>query len=157
LFRNSDVHSFIVGLGQLGQRYKLIEAWHELSRPPSEKEYYIDLLLFHRKLKRFVALELKIGEFKPEYKGKMEFYLTVLNEQYKENDENDAIGIIVCKSKDKTIVEYSLKTSTQPIGVATYSTSPSLPEEYRQYLPAPEVIADKLAIVKDLFNDKDEK
>ena len=123
----------------------------------SEKEYYIDLLLFHRKLKRFVALELKIGEFKPEYKGKMEFYLTVLNEQYKEDHENDAIGIIVCKSKDKTIVEYSLKTTTQPIGVATYSTSSSLPEEYRQYLPAPEVIADRLAIVKDLFGDKDEK
>jgi len=92
------------------------------------KDYYIDLLLFNRKLKRFIALELKIGEYKPEYKGKMEFYLTVLNEQYKEDDENDAIGIIVCKNKDKTIVEYSLKSTTQPIGVATYSTSPSLPE-----------------------------
>jgi len=119
-----------------------------------EKEYFIDLLLFHRKLKRFIAVELKIGEFKPEYKGKMEFYLTALNEQYKEDDENDAIGIIVCKSKDKTVVEYSLKTTTQPIGVATYSTSPYLPEEYSKYLPAPEVIAERLAIVKDLFENE---
>ncbi|MCK5522188.1 MAG: DUF1016 family protein [Thiomargarita sp.] len=117
-------------------------------------EYYIDLLLFHRKLKRFIALELKIGEFKPEYKGKMEFYLNVLNEHYKEEGENDAIGIIVCKSKDKTVVEYSLKTTTQPIGVATYSTSPALPAEYSQYLPAPEVIAERLAMVKNLFDDK---
>lgn len=119
-----------------------------------EKEYFIDLLLFHRKLKRFIAVELKIGEFKPEYKGKMEFYLMALNELYKEDDENDAIGIIVCKSKDKTVVEYSLKTTTQPIGIATYSTSTHLPEEYSKYLPAPDVIAERLAIVKDLFEDE---
>lgn len=119
-------------------------------------EYYIDLLLFHRKLRRLVALELKIGEFKPEYKGKMEFYLNVLNEHYKEEGENDAIGIIVCKSKDKTVVEYSLKTTMQPIGVATYSTSPSLPAEYSQYLPTPEVIAERLAMVKVLFDDESE-
>jgi hypothetical protein len=116
-----------------------------------EKEYFIDLLLFHRKLKRFIAVELKIGEFKPEYKGKMEFYLTALNELYK---EDDAIGIIVCKSKDKTVVEYSLKTTTQPIGVATYSTSPNLPEEYSKYLPSPELIAERLTIVKDLFENE---
>jgi predicted nuclease of restriction endonuclease-like (RecB) superfamily len=119
-----------------------------------EKEYFIDLLLFHRKLKRFIAVELKIGEFKPEYKGKMEFYLIALNERYKEDGENDAIGIIVCKSKDKTVVEYSLKTTTQPIGIATYSTSTHLPEEYSKYLPAPDVIAERLAIVKDLFEDE---
>jgi len=58
--------------------------------------------------------------------GKMNFYLTALNEQYKEDDEDDVIGIIVCKNKDTTVVEYALKTTTQPIGVATYSTSPYL-------------------------------
>lgn len=121
-----------------------------------EKEYFIDLLLFHRKLRRFVAVELKIGEFQPEYKGKMEFYLTVLNDRYKEDDEHDAIGIIICKGKDKTVVEYSLKTATQPIGVATYSTSPRLPEEYRKYLPAPEVIAERLKIVQEMLRDDNE-
>ena len=84
----------------------------------------------------------------------MEFYLTVLNEQYKEDYENDAIGIIVCKSKDKTIVEYSLKTTTLPIGVATYSTMSHLPEEYSKFLPAPELIAEHLTIIKDLFEDE---
>ena len=84
----------------------------------------------------------------------MEFYLTVLNEQYKEDDENDAIGIIVCKSKDKTIVEYSLKITNQPIGVATYSTTSHLPKEYSKFLPAPELIAERLTIIKDLFEDE---
>jgi predicted nuclease of restriction endonuclease-like (RecB) superfamily len=121
-----------------------------------KNDYFIDLLLFHRKLKRFVAVDLKIGEFKPEYKGKMEFYLTVLNEQHKEEGEHDAVGIIVCKSKDKTVVEYSLKTAAHPVGVATYSTSPFLPEEYGKYLPPPEVIAERLDIIKALFSeDKD--
>ena len=145
-----NIRKFLIEMGAwftfVGNQFKL---------EVGENEYYIDLLLFHRKLKRFVAIELKIGEFKPEYKGKMEFYLTALNEQHKEKDENDAIGIIVCKSKDKTVVEYSLKTTTLPIGVATYSTSPSLPKEYNQYLPAPEVIAERLAIVEDLFGDKE--
>ncbi len=144
-----NIRKFLIEMGMwftfVGNQFRL---------KVGEKEYFIDLLLFHRKLKRFIAVELKIGEFKPEYKGKMEFYLTALNEQYKEDDENDAIGIIVCKSKDKTVVEYSLKTTTQPIGVATYSTSPYLPEEYSKYLPAPEVIAERLAIVKDLFEDE---
>lgn len=90
----------------LGNQYKL-----EIN----QKEYYIDLLLFHRKLQSLVAIEIKIGEFLPEYKGKMEFYLSVLNDKVKLEHENEALGIIICKSKDRTIVEYSLKTSTLPI------------------------------------------
>jgi predicted nuclease of restriction endonuclease-like (RecB) superfamily len=144
-----NIRNFLIEMGAwftfVGNQFKI---------KVGEKEYFIDLLLFHRKLRRFVAIELKIGEFKPEYKGKMEFYLTVLNEQYKEDDENDAIGIIVCKSKDKTIVEYSLKTTNQPIGVATYSTTSHLPKEYSKFLPAPELIAERLTIIKDLFEDE---
>ncbi|MBF0224225.1 MAG: DUF1016 family protein [Desulfobacterales bacterium] len=147
-----NIRAFLIEMGSwftfVGNQFRL---------KVGENEYFIDLLLYHRKLRRFIAVELKTGEFKPEYKGKIEFYLTALNEQYKEPEENDAIGIIVCKSKDKTVVEYSLKTTLQPIGVATYSTFPSLPEEYRKYLPTPEEIAQRLAIVKDLFGDEDEK
>ncbi|MCP4349581.1 MAG: DUF1016 domain-containing protein [Desulfobacterales bacterium] len=142
-----NIRKFLIEMGSwftfVGNQFRL---------QVGKNDYFIDLLLFHRKLKRFVAIDLKIGEFKPEYKGKMEFYLAVLNEQHKEDGENDAIGIIVCRSKDKTVVEYSLKTTTQPIGVATYSTSPFLPEEYSRYLPSPEVIAEKLDIIKDLFD-----
>ena len=109
-----------------------------------EKEYKIDLLLFHRKLQSLIAIELKIGEFEPEYKGKMEFYLSVLNETVKLPHENSAIGIIICKNKDRTVVEYSLKTSNLPIGVATYATVKQLPEAYKALLPATEEITQKL-------------
>jgi hypothetical protein len=77
-----------------------------------DKEYFIDLLLYHRELRCLVAVELKISEFQPEYKGKMEFYLSILNDKVKLPKENDAIGIIICKEKNRTIVEYSLKTSS---------------------------------------------
>jgi predicted nuclease of restriction endonuclease-like (RecB) superfamily len=109
-----------------------------------DKEYFIDLLLYHRQLQCLVAVELKIGEFLPEYKGKMEFYLSVLNDTVKLPNENDAIGIIICKEKNRTVVEYSLKTSTVPIGVATYSTNNELPNNYRNLLPDGEEIAKKI-------------
>jgi hypothetical protein len=108
------------------------------------KEYFIDLLLYHRQLQCLVAIELKVGEFIPEYKGKMEFYLTVLNETVKLPHENDAIGIIICKEKERTIVEYSLKTSTMPIGVATYTTTPKLPKQYQDLLPDKQEITDRV-------------
>ena len=108
------------------------------------EEYFIDLLLFHRRLQCLVAVELKIGKFIPEYKGKMEFYLNLLNDKVKLPRENEAIGIIVCKEKKRTIVEYALKDSKKPIGVATYSLSSILPEAYRELLPSPKEIVEKL-------------
>ena len=108
------------------------------------EEYFIDLLLFHRRLQCLVAVELKIGKFIPEYKGKMEFYLNLLNDRVKLPQENESIGIIVCKEKKRTIVEYALKDSKKPIGVATYNVSATLPDAYRGLLPSPEKIAEKL-------------
>ena len=112
-------------------------------------EYFIDLLLYSRRMMAMIAVELKIGEFKPEYKGKMEFYLNVLNDTVKLPHENPAIGIIICKSKKRTIVEYALKSTSQPIGVATYSLSPTLPEAYKDLLPASEEIARKIEILTE--------
>jgi len=108
-------------------------------------DFYIDLLLYHRKLKSLVAIELKAGKFKPEYAGKMNFYLAVLDDTVKQPDENASIGIIICKSKDKTIVEYALKKSTGPIGIATYTLTETLPKEYKDLLPSPEEIEEKLS------------
>ena len=105
-----------------------------------------DLLLFHRRLRSLVAVELKIGEFEAEYAGKMQLYLTALDEQVKLPDENPSIGIIICKSKDKTYVEYALKRSNVPIGVATYQLRSSLPEDMKEMLPEPEEIAERLKI-----------
>lgn len=106
----------------------------------SDKEYFIDLLLYHRALKSLVAIELKIGEFQPEYVGKMQFYLAVLNDKIKLADENPSIGIVLCKDKDKTIVEYALAQSESPIGVAKYELVSVLPEKLREQLPTPEQI-----------------
>ena len=111
------------------------------------KEYFIDLLLYNRRLQAMVAIELKIGEFQPEYKGKMEFYLNILNDTVKLPHENPAIGIIICKSKSRMIVEYALKSSNMPIGVATYNLSSELPEAYKKLLPTSEEIAKKIELL----------
>jgi len=111
------------------------------------KEYFIDLLLYNRRLQAMIAIELKIGEFQPEYKGKMEFYLNVLNDTVKLPHENPAIGIIICKSKSRMTVEYALKSSNMPIGVATYSLSSELPEAYKKLLPTSEEIAKKIELL----------
>lgn len=96
-----------------------------------------------------VAIELKVGEFEAEYAGKMQLYLTALDEQTKLPDENPSIGIIICKSKDKTFVEYALKRSNAPIGVATYQLSASLPDNMKELLPDPEEIVRKLKIFEE--------
>jgi hypothetical protein len=88
-----------------------------------------------------VAVELKIGEFQPEDIGKMQFYLAVLDDTSRLEGENPAIGILICKSKDRTIVEYALKESVKPIRVATYRILTSVPDELRNDSPGPEQIA----------------
>ncbi|GLI46884.1 PDDEXK nuclease domain-containing protein [Methanoculleus bourgensis] len=106
-----------------------------------DEEYFIDLLLYHRRLRSLVAIELKIGEFQPEFVGKMQFYLTALDRQVREEGENPSIGIILCKEKNRTIVEYALHSVNKPIGVATYKVVRQLPEELKGELPGPEEIA----------------
>lgn len=109
-----------------------------------DEDFYIDMLLYHRKLKSLVAIELKAGKFKPEYAGKMNFYLAVLDDTVKQADENPSIGIIICKSKSKTVVEYALRQVSNPIGIANYTLTETLPKEYKNLLPSPEEIEEKL-------------
>lgn len=123
----------------LGSQYRL---------EVSDEEYFIDLLLYHRALKCLVAIELKIGKFIPEYVGKMQFYLAVLDDKVRMEDEKPSIGIILCKSKNKTIVEYALRESNKPIGVGAYRMVTTLPKELRGQLPAPEQIAKLLGDVE---------
>ncbi|MBN1386650.1 DUF1016 family protein [Candidatus Woesearchaeota archaeon] len=100
------------------------------------QEYLVDLLLYHRELRCLIAVELKICEFKPEYAGKMQFYLSALDDTVKLDHENPSIGMIICKSKNKTIVEYALKDTKKPIGIASYRLSRELPERLSKYLPS---------------------
>lgn len=107
-------------------------------------DFYIDLLLYHRSLKSLIAIELKIGEFKPEFVGQLQFYLTALDKQIKMEHENPSIGIIICKSKNRTVVEYALSDSDKPIGVSTYQIRDTLPEQMKNLLPSPEEIKKRL-------------
>ena len=126
-------------LRQMGGMFAFLGSQYRLE--VGDQEFFIDLLLYHRRLRCLVAIELKVGRFQPEYVGKMQFYLAVLNDQIRLEDENPSIGIVLCKSKDKTIVEYALKDSDKPIGVATYQLVSTLPQELRGELPSPEQIA----------------
>jgi len=105
------------------------------------EEFFIDLLLYHRRLRSLVAVELKIGKFQPEFVGKMQFYLTALDRQVRVEGENPSIGIIMCKEKNRTIVEYALHDARKPIGVATYQVVKRLPRELKGQLPSPAEIA----------------
>ena len=129
-------------LAQMGSDFTFVGNQYKLE--VDEEEYFIDLLLYHRRLKSLIAVELKIGKFKPEYAGKMSFYLSVLNDTIKLADENPSIGIIICKEKKRTTVEYALKETNQPIGIATYKVSQKLPENLKQYLPSSIEIENKL-------------
>ena len=140
----NNVRAFLTEMGGdftfIGNQYHLVVG---------NRDLYIDLLLFHRRLRSLVAIELKIGEFEAEYAGKMQLYLTALDEQVKLPDENPSIGIIICKSKDKTYVEYALKQTSAPIGVATYQLRNTLPEDMKAMLPEPEEIVKRLRIFEE--------
>lgn len=132
----SRVEDFLRAMGGMfafmGSQYRL---------EVEDKEYLIDLLLFHRRLRALLAIELKIGEFEPEFVGKMQFYLAALDAQVRQEDENPSIGIILCKEKKRTIVEYALLDARKPIGVATYEITKILPRKLKNQLPSPEAIA----------------
>jgi predicted nuclease of restriction endonuclease-like (RecB) superfamily len=113
----ANLKDFILEFGKdftfLGEEYSI---------QVGNEDFYIDLLFFHRELQCLVAVELKIGSFKPEYLGKMEFYLEALDRKVKKNHENPSVGIILCKTKDKNVVEISLSRSLSPTLVSDYQT-----------------------------------
>lgn len=98
-------------------------------------DYYIDLLFYHVKLKCYIAIELKVVEFKPEYAGKMGFYLTALDEKIKGENDNPSIGIILCQNKSGTLVDYSLKYINRPVGVSEYKIFNKLSDDILKDLP----------------------
>ena len=132
-------------LEQMGGNYAFMGNQYKIN--VGGKDFYIDLLLYHRTLNSLVAIELKIGEFDPRDLGQLQFYLTALDKQVRLKHENPPIGIIICKSKNRTIVEYALNDTNKPIGVASYEISKSLPQNLQSLLPSPEEIDE---ILKDI-------
>lgn len=134
-------------LGKMGTHFAFMGRQVRVELP-SGKEYFIDLLLYHRKLKSLIAVELKNGEFKPEYAGKASFYLTALDEQVREEGENPSVGIIICKNKDSVEVEYALRSVSNPLTIATY-TYTQLSEEFKAFLPS----QDDLKEIEDILEN----
>jgi len=135
-----DLRKFLI---ELGGDYSFIGNQHRLV--VGGDEFFIDLLLYHRGLQSLVAIELKTTNFKPEYAGQLQFYLTALNEQEKKDHENPAIGILICKDKNRTVVEYALKMMNHPMGIASYRTEREVPEDMKSYLPTPEEITERIS------------
>ena len=130
----NNIKNFMMSLGNeftfMGNQYRVIV---------DEKERFIDLLFYHRRMRCMVAIELKNGEFQPEYAGKLNFYLSALDEYIKLPDENPSIGIILCRDKSNTEVEFTLRDMSKPLGVATYRSVDELPEHYRALPSADEL------------------
>ena len=99
-------------------------------------DFYIDLLFYNLNLRCYVVIELKTGEFKPEYAGQLNFYLSAVDRILKKEHDNPSIGLLLCKSKNDLVSEYSLKDMSKPIGVSAYQVTSNLPEEPGKQLPS---------------------
>jgi predicted nuclease of restriction endonuclease-like (RecB) superfamily len=107
-------------------------------------DYYLDLLFYHLKLRAFVVIELKVEEFKPEFAGKMNFYLSAVDDRLRHADDQSSIGIILCKAREKVTVEYALRDTRKPIGVSQYRLTKALPDELESSFPTIEQLEDEL-------------
>lgn len=140
-----NLKNFLLELGAgftfMGNQYKI-----ELG----DNEYSIDLLFFHRHLKCLFAIDLKIGKFLSEYAGKMNFYLNILDDKVKLDDENHSIGLILCKEKDNIVVEYALRNINNPVGVAEYYLTRKLPAKLLKQLPSVSLIKKKLKELEEI-------
>lgn len=110
----------------------------------SNKDFYIDLLFYHLKLRCFLVIDLKKGDFKPEYTGKMNFYCSVVDDKVKHETDNPTIGLILCQTKDRILAEYALRDIQKPIGVSDYELTRALPKKLKSVLPTVEEIEKEL-------------
>lgn len=113
------------------------------------EDFYIDQLFYHLKLRCFVVIELKVGDFRPEYAGKLNFYISAVDDVLKAPEDKPTIGILLCRNKKGLVAEYSLKDIEKPIGVSEYRLFSTLPEEYEDLLPSAEDILNRV----DFYDD----
>lgn len=124
---------------ELGKGFAFVGSQYHLE--VGGQDYYLDLLFYHLQLRCFVVVELKIEEFKPEFAGKMNFYLSAVDDMLRHAEDAPTIGIILCKGKNEVIVEYALRDSTKPMGVAEYTLSHALPAPLQAALPSAQEFA----------------
>ena len=111
----------------------------------SGEEFFIDLLFYHRGRRAMVAVELKMGKFRPSYLGQLEFYLSALDELMKKPEENPSIGLLRCEKMNKGVVEFAVRDKSKPLGIATYKTLKAIPKPYRSLAPVIEGVRRELA------------
>lgn len=140
------LQAFLIELGQgfsfVGRQYRI---------EVGDEDFYLDLLFYHLKLRCFIVIDLKRGKFKPEYAGKMNFYLNVVNDKMRHEHDADTIGLILCQDKDTVAAEYALRGVENPIGVSEYELTKALPRELQSSLPSIEEIESELEV--ELKND----
>ncbi|HEY9735209.1 MAG TPA: PDDEXK nuclease domain-containing protein, partial [Trichocoleus sp.] len=134
-----------VGFAFLGSQYPIVV---------DDKEYRLDLLFYHVRLHCYVVIDLEAGEFEPEFSGKMNFYIAAVNAQLRSEADQPTIGMILCRSKRKTTVEYALQTVQNPIGVSTYQLSEELPAPLKHSLPSVETLEMELNAVAQSFEEE---
>jgi predicted nuclease of restriction endonuclease-like (RecB) superfamily len=141
----AHIQTFLIELGRgfafVGRQYRL---------EVSDRDFYLDLLFYHLHLRCFVVVDLKKGDFKPEYAGKMNFYCSVVDDQLRHQQDAPTIGLILCQTKDRILAEYALRDINKPIGVADYELTRALPAALASSLPTIEDIEAELSFsVKD--------
>ena len=144
----THLQKFLLELGRgfafVGRQYRL---------EVSDREFYLDLLFYHLRLRCYVVVDLKKGDFKPEYAGKMNFYCSVVDDQLRHPQDAPTIGLILCQTKDRILAEYALRDIHKPIGIADYELTCALPQELASSLPSIEAIETELS--RDLATGAD--
>ena len=123
---------------ELGKGFSFVGSQYKIST--ENQDYYIDMLFYHLELRCYIVVELKNVEFKPEYIGQLSFYVTAVDETLRKEQDNQTIGLLLCKGKDKLSVEWALKGTNNPIGVTSYEVRNELPKEILDRLPTEEDI-----------------
>ncbi len=132
---------------ELGKGFAFVGSQYHLE--VGGQDYYLDLLFYHLHLRCFVAIDLKVESFKPEFAGKMNFYLSAVDDQLRHDADHPTIGLLLCKDRNQIIVEYALRELTRPLGVATYQLLKELPHDLEADLPTPEQLEAELEGVEE--------
>lgn len=138
-----QIQKFLLELGQgfayMGKQYPI---------HVGESDFFLDLLFYHTKLRCYVIVELKVTDFQPEFAGKLNFYLNVVDDQLKHPSDQPSIGILLCKTSNKVVVEYSLRNINNPLEVAEYRLTEAIPENLKGDLPTIEELENELQSIK---------
>jgi len=130
---------------ELGKGFAFVASQYHLEI--GDQDFFLDLLFYHLRLRCYVVIDLKIKEFKPEFAGKMNFYLSAVDDLLRRSEDQPSLGLILCKEHNRLVVEYALRDMSKPMGVAEYRLTQALPEQLQSELPTTEDLAAELPLL----------